>query len=81
MIESVKNKDVGELKNNVNLNRYQIDNAAFIIDGYFVRVPNKTEEDAFLRAREEAVASMKRSLANVEMLTLDQFLVATKRKR
>ena len=57
------------------MNRYQIENAAYKIDGYYSPCPSKPGGNAaeFERARQECIKHLRRQLADVESLTLEQF--------
>jgi len=55
------------------MNQYEQLNAGHAVDGYFIPRAGETKESAFNRAKAETLANMRKSLANVEALTLSQF--------
>lgn len=59
------------------MNRYEAQNAAFKIDGYFTPPRNAWQvAAAFEAARAECVRHLRAALAHVEAMQLDEFLKA-----
>lgn len=56
------------------LTRYDMENLRHIVDGYYNRRPgNDTAEEAFNRAKEEALRHHRVRIAQLEAFTLQQF--------
>jgi hypothetical protein len=66
------------------MDRYEVENAAFRIDGYFLPKPhecgNQGEMNAFDRAKSECLYHLARGLVCTKALSVEQFFQATKRK-
>lgn len=66
------------------MNRYEVENAAFRIEGYFLPKPhecgNQGEMNAFDRAKSECLYHLARALSCTKVLSPEQFFQATKRK-
>jgi len=56
------------------MNQYAEINAGHTIDGYLIRKPNQSKEDAFTAAKVEAVERLHDQIRNVEELTFEKFL-------
>ena len=64
-------------------NKYEIENAASKIDGYYSPSPTKPGGPGveFERAKAECLVHLRRALACAEALTVDEFMAATKRAK
>ena len=62
------------MKEQIPLTQYAIQNAVHIIEGYFIARPNETTYTTFDRAKEEALENMKIAIANVEQISIADFM-------
>lgn len=64
------------------MTQYEIKNAAFLVDGYFLPRPQKggNKVAAFERAKAECVAVLSVQIKNIENLKLEQFCDELKRR-
>jgi len=60
------------------MNQYEKAHVVSKIDGYFLPGPIESHEQAFLRAQRETIAAYRRTLANLESLTWEQFRIGRK---
>lgn len=67
------------------MNRYEKQNAANRIDGYYYPTIDEYNTslafDAFLRAKKETIKHMKKALRDTEELTYEDFFLETGRKQ
>ena len=67
------------------MNRYDKENAAERIDGYYFPAPHERTlgktADAFDREKAETLKNMRAAIEHIEALSVDDFLVITRRKR
>lgn len=61
------------------LNRFQIENSTFRIDGYYLPRPEESPETTFARAKKELREAILRDLSDADALSLDQFLSERRR--
>ena len=62
------------------MTQIQIETAVHQIDGYYIRSPWEDEQEAnFNKAKAECIKNMEIALANVQSITLEQFLKGTHR--
>lgn len=61
------------------LNRYDIENATSIVNGYYVPRPGEMPARAFERARSEASAALRARAEHIDALTHAQYLESFKR--
>lgn len=64
------------------MNRYEIQNAAFLVDGYFLPQPHEGTDKAaaFERAKGECVAALAAQIQNIEALKPEEFFDELKRR-
>ena len=59
------------------MNRYQIENALFKIDGYYTRTCNEAIGHAFKRAQAECLKNLEQDLENVRDITFSDWMVTS----
>lgn len=64
------------------MTRYQIQNASFLVDGYFLPRPHEGADKtaAFDRAKEECVEALSAQIQNIEHLKFEQFCDELKKR-
>jgi hypothetical protein len=55
------------------LSQYEVQNAAALIDGYFIPRPLEQTESAFERARAECLKHMRRTVECLEEMTVEKY--------
>lgn len=62
------------------MTQYEQARACEIVDGYFHPHPCEKRRSAFERARQEAMSKLQTEINNLQQITAEQFLYATRRK-
>jgi hypothetical protein len=56
------------------VNRYEIDNAVYKVDGYFIPRTQEQPDATFQRAKSERLDALKKEISFLEQLNYEQFL-------